>query len=238
MHSQLFALVLIVAMAAIGIGDFERGNRLYRDGRFEEAVTAYQAALADGEAAPELHYNLGTALLRLGRYEEADRQFEAALRTVEPELRQRTFYNLGNRYLRAARQSDGGDARAGLLDAAVDAYKQALRLAPDDADAKWNLELALDEREQPPSQSSSDGQQQPQQSGGRSDGQGGGDEPDPMGSPSGGGERMRPPGSPQRGAMSQEQAARILSAIAEDERELYRDQLQKGQRETPVAKDW
>jgi Ca-activated chloride channel family protein len=42
-----------------------------------------------------------------------------------------------------------GNARLGAGDAAgaVEAYKQALRLEPGNADAKWNLELALRERE-------------------------------------------------------------------------------------------
>ena len=49
-----------------GIGDLERGNRLYRAGRYPEAVAAYQEALRDGEGSPQLRYNLGTALLRSG----------------------------------------------------------------------------------------------------------------------------------------------------------------------------
>jgi hypothetical protein len=38
--------------------------------------------------------------------------------------------------------------------------------------------------------------------------------------------------------MGREQADRILSAIEQDERELTREKLKKGQRRTPVARDW
>lgn len=38
--------------------------------------------------------------------------------------------------------------------------------------------------------------------------------------------------------MTREQAERILSAVEQDERELYREKLRRGQRETPVARDW
>jgi hypothetical protein len=56
-----------------GIGDLERGNRLYREGRYEEAVAAYTRVVESGKATPQVHYNLGTALLALGRFDEADR---------------------------------------------------------------------------------------------------------------------------------------------------------------------
>jgi hypothetical protein len=38
--------------------------------------------------------------------------------------------------------------------------------------------------------------------------------------------------------MTQEQAERILSAVEQDERDLTREKLQKGQRRTPVRRDW
>jgi hypothetical protein len=42
----------------------------------------------------------------------------------------------------------------------------------------------------------------------------------------------------QQRPMSREQADRILSAIEQDERQLTREKLRKGQRRTPVARDW
>jgi len=96
-------LVLAVTLVAFGIGDKERGNRLYRAGKYAEAAAAYAQALKSGDDSPELHYDYATALLRLGRYADADQHFKAALRNVEPALREKTLYNLGNRYLYPAR---------------------------------------------------------------------------------------------------------------------------------------
>lgn len=227
----------VVVLGAFGFGDRERGNRLYREGRLEEAVAAYQEALAAGDESPELLYNLGTALLGLGRLEEAESHLAGSLRSIEPELRQRAHYNLGHRYLVEARsQEGGGQERTRLLEQAVEAYKHALRLDPGDADAKWNLELALRDRDELPP---------PPQAGG------GGDDDDPDDGESG--ERETTPGSgetppargtepgerePAPGELSQEQADRILRSVEHDERELYRDKLRRGARERPVLRDW
>lgn len=232
-QALLFALVL--GTQGFGPGDLERGNRLYREGRFEEAVQAYQAALRDGNGSPQLRYNLGTALLRLGRHEEAEEQLRLALDDVDADLRQRAYYNLGNRYLEAARSAEDAQQQTQLLDAAVESYKRALRLRPDDSDAKWNLELALREREEPPPQP------QPQQGQGEPQEQDESQDQPQSGGGSSGGESDRDPGQDRGGSsdrMSQEQADRILSAIEQDERDLTREKLRRGQRRTPVARDW
>jgi Ca-activated chloride channel family protein len=230
--------LLLVPLLAFGIGDVERGNRYYRQGRYGEAVEAYQKALAAGDTSSILRYNLGTALLRLGRFDEAEQHLRAALRTLDPEMRERTQFNLGNRFLDAGRATNDPRLRQQWLDAAVEAYRDALRLDPADRDAKWNLELALREKEQPPPSQGGGGEQQQQDpKGEQGEGGGGGGEGDQQ-APAGasgenGKERPRDPG-----ALSQAQAERILSAVEQGERDLYRSKLRKGRRETPVARDW
>ena len=236
----LLGLALLL-LGGFGIGDLERGNRLYRAGRYAEAVEAYRAALAGGTDTPQLRYNLGTALVRLGEYEEGERHLNAALSAIDPDLRQRTFYNLGNRYLEEARRATDGEARGELLERAVAAYQQALRLQPGDAEAKWNLELALREEEQQQQQ-----RNEPQAGGGDQE-QEQRDDADPSEGSSGSGssaESDTDPGHDQQqrprpsGEMTREQAERILSAAEQDEREVYRQQLRRGQRERPVERDW
>ncbi len=119
----------------------------------------------------------------------------------------------------------------------MEAYKRALRLDPSDVDAKWNLEMALREQEdqpQPPPQSGEGEQQQDQDQGEQqqqSGGGSGGADPSQQQGP-------RDPGSAARDEMSRDQADRILSAVEQDERDLTRERLRKGQRRTPVARDW
>jgi Ca-activated chloride channel family protein len=235
------AIILLVAFGqGWGIGDVERGNRHFRAGRYAEAVQAYEEVIKAGKAPPYVHYNLGTALLKLGRYREAQPHLQLATREAEAELKQRANYNLGNRYLEEARKGQTGEAATQLLDAAVESYKHALRLNPQDMDAKWNLELALREREKQ-SQSPSGGanEQRPQtneqQDQSPASGGGGGGQSQSQ-SPSGQGNRQGT--NYEQRPMSQEQADRVLSAVEQDERELTREKLKKGQRRTPVARDW
>ncbi len=227
--------VVAGAFLLAAFGDAERGNRLFREGRYEDALAAYSEALEGGRDDPELRYNIGTTLLRLGRYAEAERQFARALHSVDPTLRTPTFYNLGLRFLEDGRGSPDPRAQARLLDAAVDAFRQALRLDPTDPDAKWNLELALRDRDEA-SAAGGEGEeerqdqdprqgQQPQQGG-----QGG--------SPPPGGTPERRERAPAPGEMTREQAERVLGSVEQDERELFRDQLRDAQRDRPVLRDW
>ncbi len=229
-------LAVLLVTSAAGFGDLERGNRFYRAGKFKEAVEAYQAALRGGTDSPELRYNLGTALLQLGQYAEAEQQFRAALNAVDPELRERTFYNLGNRFLGASRAEPGPDKQGPLLKGAIEAYERALRIDPQDVEAKWNLEMALrDERQrQQQQQSQGGGGQQPQ----NPQPQGGGGSGSGQSSPSQSPAQPQPSDGSSRLPLTKEQADRVLSAVEQDERDLTREKLRKGQRRTPVRRDW
>ena len=234
------SIVLLLAFGTgFSIGEIERGNRHYRAGRYEEAAKAYESVIKSGKAPAYVHYNLGTALLKLGRYREAQERLQVATREAETELKQRASYNLGNRYLEEARKGQAAETTQ-LLDAAVEAYKHALRLNPRDMDAKWNLELALREKEkQDQSPSGGANQQQPQtnQDEDQSPATGGaGGSSSQSNSPAGQGNQQGQ--NYEQRPMSQEQAERVLSAVEQDERQLTREKLKKGQRRTPVARDW
>jgi Ca-activated chloride channel family protein len=130
------ALVLLALLACTG--DARRGERLYQEGRYPEADSAFGRALAS-DSTPRVAYNAGNTLYRLERYEDAARRYRQA-GMKDDRLKQRSLYNLGNALVRAAEESPERDEP---LHRAIEAYEEALRLDPGDADAKWNLELAL-----------------------------------------------------------------------------------------------
>jgi len=132
--------VLLLAACSAATREIRQGASAYEAGRYGEAYQAFRKALGRS-ADPALHYSIGDALYRMRRYEEAARSFREA--AAVPRLRQSSYYNLGNAYVRAAEDAPEKDQ---LLAAAITAYQEALRLGPADSAAKWNLELALQRR--------------------------------------------------------------------------------------------
>src|SRR5690606_27632877 len=123
---------------------------------------------------------------------------------------------------------------------AIDAYKHALRLAPGDADAKWNLEMAQRERDEQEQQQQPQDQDQQEQDNQNREDEAQAQEREGQSEPSQGQAGLGPQSGSrfEQQPMSREQAEQILSAVEQDERDLTRDKLRKGQRRTPVARDW
>jgi len=131
----------MLALVVIGCGTsawrhIEAGNAAYKSGDYEDALSEYRQA---GEASPDsaaANYNIANALHQLERYEEAaaaaGESHRAALDAEDIRTASLAQYTLGNTAF--VRQQ---------LEAARDAYISALRLNPDDRDAKANLELTL-----------------------------------------------------------------------------------------------
>lgn len=140
MRRQLPVLMLLLVGCSSAAREVRQGQQLYDSGRYRESNQAFQRALA-ASGDPALQYAVGITLYRLHRYEEAARSFREA--TSIPRLKQRSWYNLGNAYVRAAEEAADKEVPIGQ---AVAAFEEALRLDPADSAAKWNLELALRRR--------------------------------------------------------------------------------------------
>jgi Ca-activated chloride channel homolog len=136
------ALVLLAALLAgcsSAAWDARRAERQYDAGDWAGAYQAFEQAL-DAAGNPVFAFNAGNALYRQKHYDKAAGRWRGTL--GEARFRQRSAYNLGNAAVRSAEDATG-PAKDSLLDAAVAAYEDALRLDPRDRDAKWNLEIAL-----------------------------------------------------------------------------------------------
>ncbi len=166
---EMAALVLLVAcLPGLTAFDFflrenpevQEGNQKLQAGRADEALAAYDRALAARPDDPIIHYDRGAALYALGRLADARAEFQRAAEAgdSDPSLRADALYNMGNALLRQERAKD-----------ALDAYKRTLGLRPDDRRAKWNLELALrklreeEQKKQPQNQQNQNQQNQNQQ---------------------------------------------------------------------------
>jgi tetratricopeptide (TPR) repeat protein len=132
------------------------GNDDFAKQAFQDALVAYQTAQIEDPELAEPYYNAANALYRQGAYADALKQMEMALNYTDKEaLAQAGYYNQGNSFYN---QQD--------LQSAVDFYTQALLINPDDQDAKYNLELALEQlqqQQQNEEQQNEDQQQEDQQ---------------------------------------------------------------------------
>ncbi len=194
----------------------EKGNGLYEEGAYEEALRAYTEAQIAAPEAPELHYDIGNVLFRQGNLEASAEAFDRALGSAPQSLAPIAAYNLGNSLY-----------EQGRYDEAARAYVRALRQAPGDRDAKRNLELALralQQRQPRPSQArSGPSEQQPP-----------GDRGAGAGSPARPRERSTP------GQMTAQEAERLLDRLADEERESLERARERRARqlERTREKDW
>jgi Ca-activated chloride channel homolog len=219
----------------------EEGNGEYRQKRYDQAKERYERArrkTTGTESDADVRYDLGTALLALGRTDEAAAELRQAARGGAGA---KAFYNLGNAHLQAQRFAD-----------AIDAYRQALRLAPEHQDAKWNLELAMrmkqeEEKKRQQKQQQDQQKQQdpqvPQQQGPQKQ-----DQEKQREQPQDGQERNQPKkdertandrapseARPDPGATADEA---VLDAIERNEKNLQVERLRTLYRRRRVEKDW
>jgi tetratricopeptide (TPR) repeat protein len=122
----------------------EAANRLYKQGKFEEALKLYNDALLLSPADPKLKMNKGSALYRTGDLDGAESNYQSALSAKEKKERAIAHYNLGNILFRKgdALMQQGDTKAQEQYKSALEHYIQALDLQPSDFDAKWNLQLA------------------------------------------------------------------------------------------------
>ena len=205
------------AEAQAGRAQVHDGNRLYDEGRFQEAHEKYLEGLAAAPEAGVIRFNDGNALYRDENYERAVEAYQRALESGDPALASSAWYNLGNALYRQQQ-----------LQESLEAFKQALRLNPTDTDAKHNLERVLEELQQQQNQQQDqqdqqqedeqqDQQQQDDQQ--RQDPQDQQDQQD-SGDQDADDEQGAPP--PEPGQLTPEEAERLLDAIDENPEDVNR----------------
>ena len=130
-----------------------QGNKMFEKGNYEQAEVAYTKAVEKNNKNPQAHYNLGNALMAQRKDSAAVTHFQEAGRLETNPLRKsQSFHNTG---VICQQNKLYGDA--------IEAYKQALRLNPDDDEARYNLELCKHEKQKQDQQNQNQQQQQQQQ---------------------------------------------------------------------------
>ncbi|HNY50617.1 MAG TPA: tetratricopeptide repeat protein [Smithella sp.] len=225
-----FALcLLMMAQSAFALpfrSDLNRGNDLYKKGKYAEAGQVYNKILQKKAGDLKARFNLGDSLYKEGRYQESQKVFESLTAPSVPKgLRESAYYNLGNSFFK---QED--------YKGAIGAYEEALKIDPKDKDAQFNLELAKKmltmpkhNKQDQQKDKEKDKQQKKEDEKNKS-----GDKSEDKNKDKRNDQNEQAPTKP--GQMSKEDALRILNAL--DDQEKHKTQRMKAGRGKGNVRDW
>jgi tetratricopeptide (TPR) repeat protein len=150
----LFSFISLHSFAQNENELIEKGNEAYNKKQYNEAISNYKKAIEKNPTDETALFNLGNALYKSGKNEEAEQAFDQAVNSSQsPGNKANAWYNKG-----VALQNNN------KLPECIEAYKQALRLNPDDDDARQNLQKALlKQKQQQQDKENKDKQKQPKQ---------------------------------------------------------------------------
>ncbi len=130
----LLFMLSLPAVAQTDRSEVRAGNRAFKKGDFTEAQAEYKKALALDTASVFAKYNLGNALYKSENYNEAElylKNIGDSLRNISSDKASDFYHNVGNLALKNKKYQE-----------AVDAFKESLRLLPDNMETKSNLAYA------------------------------------------------------------------------------------------------
>ena len=133
----LFLVTMVVAWGQNERKVIRQGLRAYKAGEFSEAEVQFRKAGDINQESFEAEFNTGTALYGQEKYEETVKQYESLAKQSQgaveddPESLAHIWHNMGNSLLEAQQYGPS-----------IEAFKNSLRLKPDDYDTKYNLAYA------------------------------------------------------------------------------------------------
>jgi Ca-activated chloride channel family protein len=200
---------------------WRQADRAFKRQRYDEAARLYGEAGRDEPQQWALKYNQAVAAAQAKQYERAIQGLGEVAKEGPPELKAQAEFNIGNAYL-----------EQGENEQAIEHYKKALYLRPDDLNAKWNLELARrkqqQEQQQQQQNKAPEQKQQPPQS-----------PPPPQPDNQAQNQPQQQPPPPSQ--MPADEAQRLLQSLGQQDRDLQKQLQQqrfnKGER-VPPGKDW
>jgi tetratricopeptide (TPR) repeat protein len=214
-----------------------KGNTAYKRKDYSAAEDLYRHALAKDSMKKEAVFNLGVALQQQNKQDEALRQYEKAANLLSDKTQKAAAYhNIGNAYCVKKQWEQ-----------AIDNYKKALRMAPNDMDTKYNLAYAQSKLQKEQEQNKQQQKQQQQNQKDKQDDKNKQQPQDPQDkkgnnqnkSSSGEGKDQQKRGE-QPIKMSKEEAQRLLDAIKNQENKVQERMSKKKEKAIVIGggKDW
>ncbi len=138
-----FLLLLLLALSQPALAHYPmhmwQAERKAAEGKWAEAAALYREALKEQPKSAEATYNLALCMYRQGQFDKAEPVFKKALELAPPgSLKGQAAYNMGNTQYRQKK-----------LKEALESYKVALRWSENDDDARYNIQVVLDQLNPP-----------------------------------------------------------------------------------------
>ena len=191
-----------------------QGNKQFRMGDYPNAEVSYRKAIEQNPKNPQASFNLGNALMAQKKDSAAVTQFENASRLETNPLRKaQSFHNIG---VICQTHKMYGEA--------IEAYKSALRLNPNDDETRYNLVLCKHQKQKQDQQKQNQGQNNDDQ---KKDNQKKDDQQKDQNSDKQDDKKQQEQQKPQ---MSKDNAEQLLNAAIQNEKQTQ-DKLKKAQQQ-------
>lgn len=152
MRQLTIAIAVLISLPLVAQNErkmIREGIKAYQAGDFSDAEVQFRKATDVNAHSFEADFNTGAALYEQEKYEETVKQYEPLVqRSSDPAELAQIWHNMGNSLLEAQQ-----------YEPSIEAYKNSLRLKPDDMDTKYNLAYAKQKLQE---QQQNQQQQQPQ----------------------------------------------------------------------------
>jgi Ca-activated chloride channel family protein len=216
------------------------GQRQYDQGNHPEALKSFEGAAGLRPDDPRAQFNLADGLYKNGKFEQAEPIFRSLGQDPHSPLAPAARYNLGNALYEKKEYP-----------AAIQAYRDALRLVPRDADAQRNLEMALRALQQQKQQQQRQQQQQQQQQQQKQQQQNPQSQPSPKPDDKNQQQKQnqnqnRPQTEQEKeqqrfqdeAGMPRERAMQLLDALQQNEKEQQKKEIAEKRQSKKGGKDW
>jgi len=210
----------------------KEGNELYSEKQYDQALNKYQDALLSDPENNRIQYNVANTLYWKKKFAEALQEYQKVVGTEELPLEAQTYFNMGNTLY-----------RLGKLPESILAYQQALKIDPNDMDAKYNLEFVRrkikENAEKHPQENQPQPNQEQQETQQKQEKEEDQDKQENQGQQNDQQEKEGQESDPQNiKEMSQEEAERILNALKNDEKDIQKKRRMKASGKVKIKKDW
>ena len=157
-YKTVFQVLLLLVISQAALADsarvstsqacpelVERGNKLYKQGNFNDAINSYDQALLDAPGALEPKFNQANSYYRLDDLAKAmDLYRQVAAESKDMKVVTRAKYNLGNSYFQQGSKQKDSNLQKAIddLKTAIGSWRGVLDIEPENKKAAKNIEVA------------------------------------------------------------------------------------------------